>query len=93
MPERALTYAAALNEALRQELRRDPSVFLLGEDIAAWGDGGGVFGVTKGLADEFGTRRVRDTPISEEAIVGLAVGAALAGMRPVAELMYLVTIP
>jgi pyruvate dehydrogenase E1 component beta subunit len=88
MPERALTYAAALNEALRQELRRDPSVFLLGEDIAAWGDGGGVFGVTKGLADEFGTRRVRDTPISEEAIVGLAVGAALAGMRPVAELMY-----
>ena len=89
MPEeRILTYSAALNEALRQEMEREPTVFLLGEDIATWGDGGGVFGVTKGLAAEFGPGRVRDTPISEEAIVGLAVGAALAGMRPVAELMY-----
>ncbi|MCS6802273.1 MAG: alpha-ketoacid dehydrogenase subunit beta [Chloroflexota bacterium] len=85
--ERLLTYAQALNEALREEMRRDPTVFVMGEDVAAWG-GGGVFGVTRGLADEFGTERVRDTPISEEAIVALAVGAAAAGSRPVVELMY-----
>ena len=85
---RALTYAAALNEALRGEMTRDPSVFLLGEDIARWGTGGGVYGVTRGLVDEFGAERVRDTPVSEEAIVGLAVGAAMLGMRPVAEIMY-----
>ena len=85
MPE--LTYAQALNEALREEMRRDPSVFVMGEDVAAWGEGG-VFSVTRGLADEFGTARVRDTPISEEGITGLAVGAALTGMRPVVELMY-----
>jgi pyruvate/2-oxoglutarate/acetoin dehydrogenase E1 component len=85
--ERILTYAQALNEALREEMRRDPTVFVMGEDVAAWG-GGGVFGVTRGLADEFGTDRVRDTPISEEAIVAVAVGAAASGSRPVAELMY-----
>lgn len=84
---RTLTYAAALNEALREEMHRDASVFCIGEDIAVWG-GGGVYGVTKGLAEEFGLERVRDTPISEEAIVGMSVGAAIAGLRPVAEIMY-----
>jgi acetoin:2,6-dichlorophenolindophenol oxidoreductase subunit beta len=88
MPDRELTYSQALNEALREEMRRDPTVFVLGEDVGVWGDKGGVFGVTKGLLDEFGAERVRDTPISEEAIVGVAVGAALTGMHPVAELMY-----
>ena len=86
MPE--MTYAQALNQALREEMLRDPSVFVMGEDVAVWGERGGVFGVTKGLVDEFGPRRVRDTPISEGGIVGLAVGAALTGMRPVVELMY-----
>src|SRR2546425_5361375 len=85
--ERQLTYAEALNEALREEMRRDPRVFVMGEDVAVWG-GGGVFGVTKGLVDEFGPARVRDTPISEEAIAALAVGAAVAGARPGAEFMY-----
>jgi pyruvate dehydrogenase E1 component beta subunit len=84
---RILTYAEALNEALRLEMRRDPRVFVMGEDVAVWG-GGGVFGVTRGLLEEFGPQRVRDTPISEEAIAALAVGAAMAGMRPVAEFMY-----
>lgn len=85
---RTITYSAALNEALREEMTRDPSVFVMGEDVAVWGDGGGVFGVTKGLVDEFGPQRVRDTPISEEGIVALGVGAAVTGMRPVVELMY-----
>src|SRR6266508_3273788 len=84
---RELTYAEALNEALREEMRRDATVFVMGEDVAGWG-GGGVFGVTKGLADEFGAERVRDTPISEEAIAAVAVGAAATGSRPVAEIMY-----
>jgi pyruvate dehydrogenase E1 component beta subunit len=88
MTEREITYSAALNEALREEMTRDPRVFLLGEDIAVWGDGGGVFAVTKGLVDEFGRERVRDTPISEEGIVSMGVGAALTGARPVVELMY-----
>ena len=83
-----ITYPAALNEALRDEMRQDPSVIVMGEEVAVWGDGGGVFGVTKGLADEFGPARVRNTPISEEGIVALGVGAALTGMRPVVELMY-----
>src|SRR5438270_12363176 len=86
--QRTLTYSAALNEALREEMRRDPAVVVLGEDIAAWGEGGGVFGVTKDLAAEFGAARVRDTPISEEAIVSIGVGAATTGLRPVVELMY-----
>lgn len=84
---RVLTYAEALNEALREEMRRDPRVFVMGEDVAVWG-GGGVFGVTKGLVEEFGPDRVRDTPISEEAIAALGVGAAMAGVRPVCEFMY-----
>ena len=82
-----LTYAEALNEALREEMRRDPTVFVMGEDVAGWG-GGGVFGVTKGLVEEFGTERIRDTPISEEAIAAVATGAAATGSRPVAEIMY-----
>jgi pyruvate dehydrogenase E1 component beta subunit len=85
--ERVLTYAEALNEALREEMRRDSAVFVMGEDVAVWG-GGGIFGVTKGLVEEFGTERVRDTPISEEAIAAVAVGAAATGSRPVAEIMY-----
>ena len=86
MPE--MTYSEALNLALREEMRRDPAVFVMGEDVAVWGDRGGVFGVTRGLAAEFGPERVRDTPINEAAIVGVAVGAALTGMRPVVEIMY-----
>lgn len=86
--QRAITYSQALNEALRLEMVADPAVFVMGEDVAVWGDGGGVFGVTKGLVDEFGPERVRDTPVSEQGIVGLGVGAAVTGMRPVVELMY-----
>src|ERR687886_2312863 len=85
--ERQITYVEALNEALREEMRRDPALFVMGEDVAVWG-GGGIFGVTKGLVDEFGPERVRDTPISEEAIAAVAVGAAATGSRPVAEIMY-----
>jgi pyruvate dehydrogenase E1 component beta subunit len=83
---RELTYVEALNEALREEMRRDERVFLIGEDIGL--DWEGAFKVTKGLAKEFGTERVRDTPISEACIVGAAIGAALTGMRPVAEIMF-----
>jgi acetoin:2,6-dichlorophenolindophenol oxidoreductase subunit beta len=86
--ERVLTYAQALNEALREEMRRDPAVMLMGEDIGVWG-GGGVFGVTRGLLDEFGAERVRDTPISEAGFTGIGLGAALAGLRPVVEYMYI----
>jgi acetoin:2,6-dichlorophenolindophenol oxidoreductase subunit beta len=81
-----VTVRDALRDALREEMRRDESVFLLGEDIGRYW--GGAFGVTKGLAEEFGEERVRDTPISENAIVGVAVGAAITGMRPVAEIMF-----
>ncbi len=84
---REITYREAIREALREELQRDPSVFLLGEDIAD--PFGGSYKVTKGLSTEFGTERVRNTPISEAAIIGAAVGAALTGMRPVAEIMYI----
>jgi pyruvate dehydrogenase E1 component beta subunit len=80
-----LTYRDAINAALYDELDSDPAVFLLGEDIAA---AGGVFKVTEGLFERFGPLRVRDTPISEQAIVGAALGAAVTGMRPVAEIMF-----
>ena len=83
---RRITYREALREALREEMSRDSSVFLLGEDIGRhWG---GAFKVTDGLALQFGDERVRDTPISESAIVGTGVGAAITGMRPVAEIMF-----
>ena len=82
---REITYREALTEALREELRRDPTVFLMGEEVGRMGN---VFGVTKGLLEEFGEERLRDTPISETAIAGGAVGAALAGSRPVAEIMF-----
>jgi len=75
----------AIREALAHEMRADPSVVVLGEDVAA---AGGVFKATEGLLEEFGPLRVRDTPISETAILGAAVGAAMAGMRPVAEIMF-----
>ncbi len=84
MPE--ITYAEAIRSALREEMIRDQRVFLFGEDIGRYG---GAFGVTYGLLDEFGPVRVRETPISEAAIVGAATGAALAGMRPVAEMMFM----
>jgi pyruvate dehydrogenase E1 component beta subunit len=83
---RKITYRESLREALREEMQRDPRVFLLGEDIGKYW--GGAFKVTDGLAQEFGDERVRDTPISESAIVGTAVGAAITGMRPVAEIMF-----
>lgn len=80
-----LTYRKAVGEGIAREMRRDPSVHLIGEDIAA---AGGVFKTTEGLLDEFGADRVRDTPISEEAIVGAVMGAAMTGLRPVGELMF-----
>ena len=83
---RKITYKEALREALKEEMQRDSTVFLLGEDIGRYW--GGAFKVTEGLAEEFGDERVRDTPISESAIIGTAVGAAITGMRPVAEIMF-----
>lgn len=83
---RATTVVDALNEALREEMRRDEDVILLGEDIGKFWQG--AFKVTKGLEEEFGPERVRDTPISENAIIGCAVGAAMTGLRPVAEIMF-----
>jgi pyruvate dehydrogenase E1 component beta subunit len=81
-----ISYRDALNEALREEMLRDKTVFLLGEDIGKYWEG--AFKVTKSLAKEFGDERVRDTPISESAIIGVATGAAITGMRPVAEIMF-----
>ncbi len=87
MPEnRELTYVEALREGLRQVMEKDESVFLLGEDIGVYN---GAFGVTAGLLEEFGEERVRDTPISEAAIAGACLGAALTGMRPVGEIMFM----
>jgi pyruvate dehydrogenase E1 component beta subunit len=80
-----LSYRDAVAYGLAQEMRRDDRVYLIGEDIA---DAGGVFKTTPGLVDEFGRQRVRDTPISEEAITGAVMGAAMTGLRPVAELMF-----
>ena len=75
-----LTYLDAIREALAEEMRRDPKVFVLGEDVGPYG---GAFGATQGLYDEFGEMRVVDTPISESAIIGISIGAALRGYRPV----------
>jgi pyruvate/2-oxoglutarate/acetoin dehydrogenase E1 component len=80
-----LTYRAAIAEGIAREMTRDPSVVMIGEDIGA---AGGVFKLTEGLFDRFGPERVRDTPISEQAIVGAAMGAAMTGLRPIAELMF-----
>lgn len=82
---RKLTIAMAMSEAVAQEMRRDPAVFFMGEDIGVLG---GVWGNTRGLLQEFGESRVRDTPISETGYIGAAVGAAMMGMRPIVELMF-----
>jgi pyruvate/2-oxoglutarate/acetoin dehydrogenase E1 component len=83
---RELTYWQAVQEALREEMVRDPRVFLMGEDIGVYG---GAFGATRGLLAEFGAERVRCTPISEATIVGAGIGAAITGMRPVVEIMFM----
>src|SRR5258707_13853889 len=80
-----LSYLEAIREALTEEMRRDPKVFVLGEDVGPYG---GAFGVTQGVFEEFGEMRVVDTPISESAIVGISIGAALRGYRPVAEMQF-----
>jgi pyruvate/2-oxoglutarate/acetoin dehydrogenase E1 component len=87
-PLRTLSTWRALNAALRDSMTADETVFIMGEDLTQWATGGGTYGVTKKLLEEFGAGRVRDTPISEEAIVSAAVGAAMRGTRPVVEIMY-----
>jgi len=84
MPE--ITYREAIHDAMVEEMRRDENVFLMGEDIGTYG---GAFGVSAGMLAEFGPERIRETPISELAIVGAAAGAAMVGMRPIAELMFM----
>jgi pyruvate dehydrogenase E1 component beta subunit len=84
MADKPITYREALSSALREEMQRDERVFIMGEEVGVWG---GTYAVTRGFLDEFGAKRVRDTPISEMVIVGAAVGAAMAGLRPIAELM------
>ena len=83
MPEK--TYLEAIRSALAEEMRRDSSIYVFGEDVAL----GGPFGVTKGLAEEFGVNRIVNTPISEGTVMGLAIGAATAGLRPVVEIMFI----
>ena len=80
-----LTYRESVSLAIAQAMRKDPKVFFIGEDVGA---AGGVFKATVGLLDEFGKDRVMDTPISEQAILGAAMGAAMAGLRPIAEIMF-----
>ncbi len=82
---RTITYAQAIKEALEEEMRRDPNVVLYGEDVANFG---GIFQITSGLQEQFGAERVFDTPISENALVGAGVGAAITGLRPVVELQF-----
>jgi pyruvate/2-oxoglutarate/acetoin dehydrogenase E1 component len=82
---RTITFSQALREAMTEEMERDSSVFLMGEDVGVFG---GVFGVSAGMVQQFGEKRVRDTPISEQAIVGAGLGAALVGMRPIVEIMF-----
>src|SRR5438067_13360302 len=83
---RTLTYVAAIVEAQRQLLTEDPTVFTAGEDVALYG---GVFGTSRGLLNDFGPERIVDTPISESGIIGLAVGAAATGLRPIVEIMFM----
>jgi pyruvate dehydrogenase E1 component beta subunit len=83
---REISYLEAVREAMVQEMRRDPDVFLMGEDVGAYG---GAFGVSRGMLEEFGPERIRETPISEAVIAGAAAGAALMGMRPIAEIMFM----
>ncbi|MET8206189.1 alpha-ketoacid dehydrogenase subunit beta [Streptomyces sp. NPDC005373] len=85
---RTLSTWRALNSALHEAMKADDSVFVMGEDLTRWGTGGGIYGVTRKLAETFGQERVRDTPISEEVIVSAAVAAAMRGTRPVVEIMY-----
>ncbi len=82
---REITYGQAIREAMSEEMRRDDRIFLFGEDLGVFG---GSFGVTRGMIDEFGPERIIDTPISEAGIVGGAIGAAMGGMRPIAEIMF-----
>src|SRR3990172_10525911 len=82
---RELTFGEAIREALAEELRRDPRVFMIGEDIA---EAGTTFKVLNGLVEEFGPQRIIDSPISEPGITGLGVGAAMTGMRPVVDIMF-----
>ncbi len=84
MADRPITIREALSAALREEMQRDERVFIMGEEVGVWG---GTYAVTRGFLDEFGAKRVRDTPISEMVIAGAATGAAMAGLRPVAEIM------
>ena len=79
-----ISYREALNDAMREEMQRDPNIFIMGEDVGFYG---GAFKVTDGLFAEFGEKRVIDTPIAEGLIVGAAIGAAMVGLRPIAELM------
>lgn len=83
---REITYLEAVREAMVQEMRRDPEVFLIGEDVGIYG---GAFGVSRGMLEEFGPERVRETPISEAGIAGAAIGAAMMGMRPIMEIMFM----
>jgi pyruvate/2-oxoglutarate/acetoin dehydrogenase E1 component len=83
-----MSIAEALRQAIREEMQRDPRVFCIGEDIGVPGGFGGAFTVTLGLSDEFGHERILDTPISETGIAGVAIGAALAGLRPIADVQY-----
>jgi len=84
MADKPITIREALSAALREEMHRDERVFIMGEEVGVWG---GTYAVTRGFLDEFGAKRVRDTPIAEMVIAGAAVGAAMAGLRPIAEIM------
>ena len=90
MDNRTIFYNAAVREAIWEEMERDPSVFVMGEDVATYG---GVYKVTQGMLEHFGPERVRDSAISEAAIVGAGIGAAMQGMRPIVEIMYVDFIP
>jgi acetoin:2,6-dichlorophenolindophenol oxidoreductase subunit beta len=83
-----MSIAEAIREGIREEMRRDPSVFCIGEDVGVKGGFGGAFTVTLGLSDEFGHERILDTPISEAGLCGVAIGAAISGMRPIADVQY-----